>query len=95
MAVSPNYQVGVTWTSNTQCIFYDLTSLSQIGTYSPVSYPTSATNMITFSQDSNYAVIETDNYNPVVVLSISSLSVFQSVYVNDVISNAYFLDNLN
>ena len=86
MAVSPNYVIGVTWTSQTSCLFYNLSSLTQIGSYKPVSTPIAGvTNSITFSKDSQYAVIETDNYNPIVVINLNNFTVAYSITVIDTI----------
>lgn len=86
MAVSPNYMIGVTWTSQTSCLFYNLSSLTQIGSYIPVSTPiVGVTNSITFSQDSQYAIIETDSYNPIVVINLNNFTEVYRITVVDTI----------
>ena len=93
--VSPNYQIGIAWSPQTKCMLYNLTSMAVIGYHFPESSPNSlSTNTITFSQDSGYAVIETDNFNPIVILDLSNLTVVKNITVQDTINEAFFLDSM-
>ena len=53
------------------------------------------TGEITFSQDSNLAIIETDDRNPIQVLNLANYAVVYSVSINDTIHSAHFLDSAN
>jgi len=93
MSVSYDYSVGVVWNIETSCLFFNLTSMTVLGTYTPASAPTFlSTGTISFSRDNKYAIIETDNFNPVVVLSLSNFTVINSIKVDDVIYSSLFFD---
>lgn len=70
--------------------------MSLLGSYTP-PHPTSSsvTHTISFSRDNKYAIIETDRYNPVIVLSLDTFTVLKFISLDDVIFSAFFLDDSN
>lgn len=67
------------------------------GSYSIPATPLvpKTTNTITFSYDSSLAIIETDYYNPIIVLDVASLTKFKEISINDSIRLAFFLNSSN
>lgn len=73
-------------------------NLGLLSTFTPPNSPNSSvTNTITFSFDSLLAIIETDHFNPVIVLNLtdSNFTIAYSIVINDVIIEAHFLDSSN
>jgi len=95
MSVSSDDSIGVVWNNKTTCLFFDLSTLKAIGSYVPPNPSGGSTGKITFSKDNHYAIVETDNYNPLVILELSNFTVWQSLLIDDVIHQSYFLGTDN
>jgi hypothetical protein len=50
---------------------------------------------ITFSSDSELAIIETDQFNPLEIINLTSLRIVHSIAINDTILYAHFLNSSN
>ena len=66
-------------------------------TINPANTPgvTGSTQMITFSQDSAFAIIETDTYNPIVIMNLTNFQVEYSISINQVINKVHFINGSN
>lgn len=98
MAVSPDFLIGIVWTAQSSFAIYNLTNLALINTYNPTVAPTSSvTGKVTFSQDSTLAILETDSFNPIIILNITGSAniVTNSITINDIIYEVDFYDSSN
>ncbi len=96
MAVSKNFQKAVLWSGQTILLIVSLPDLLTIGNYSPSVLPTSdVTSKITFSHDSSLAVIETDQFNPLILFSLTTYQPVNQVAIGQDIKEAHFLSYNN
>ena len=72
---------------------FNLTTFANLSHWTPpTTPPANTTNKITFSNDTNLILIETDHYNPIQIMNLSTFQIIQTIPVNDVIKDAYFFD---
>ena len=57
--------------------------------------PANTTGIITFSADSNLAIVETNHYNPITIIDITTYEVVNTISINDIILEAHFQDANN
>jgi hypothetical protein len=98
MIDTPDRQKLLFWSALSSVKIYNaaVTPPALLSTYTPSTVPASnSTKKITFSQDSTLAIIETDSYNPVVVLRLADCQVIHTISINDVIDSAHFVDGSN
>lgn len=96
IATSPSFTYAVMWSEQSSCLFYSLQKLSNLSSYVPKNTPnTSATSKIFFSSDQSLVVLQTDYFNPVVILSLQNFTVLHEISVTDVIYEAQFLNSSN
>ena len=50
---------------------------------------------MTFSSDSELMIIETDHFNPIIIINLVSFQVVHNISVLKIIKRAYFLDSTN
>ena len=70
---------------------------TSIQTINPANTPgvTGSTQMITFSQDSAFAIVETDTYNPIVIVNLTNFQVEYSISISQVINKVHFINGSN
>ena len=54
-----------------------------------------STKKITFSQDSTLVLIETDNYNPILMFDVVNLALTNMIYIYDTIYEVHFVNSSN
>ena len=71
---------------NSEVLFVDMVTYQNLYFWSPpVAPPANVTQSIAFSRNSLVAIIETDHYNPVKILDLTTFSVLHSIWVYDTI----------
>ena len=81
MVVSPDDKKILLWTDLSTVQLFD-TTLNLLGSHVPPSLPPKfTTRIITFSQDSSLALLETDTHNPIAVLNTADMSLVHSITV--------------
>jgi hypothetical protein len=99
MAVNPTRTRGLIWNNLNEVTIYDLQTLTNLSYWAPANPPpvsaTAAFSYITFSADSELAVIETDAYNPIQIINLTSLKVIKEVSISETILYASFLNSSN
>lgn len=96
MSISPDFSQAVCWTNQTRLLFVGLPGLDIRGSFASQSTPPVGwTSKISFSGDSSLVVVETDQVNPFLVLSMSNYSIVYSVQISSTIVEASFLNSSN
>jgi hypothetical protein len=86
---------GAFWTINTQVMFASVATGVIKANFNVTTTPTYfATKKITFSSDSTLALIESDNFNPLYIMNISSNSLYRTIPVDvGIIHSAHFINS--
>ena len=72
--------------AQSEAIFINMGTYQNLGSWSPpVAPPANVTQSVAFSWNSQRAIIETDHYNPVNILDLTTYSVLHSIWVYDTI----------
>ena len=96
MEISPNYQKIIAWTEQSIVQLVEATTLSLLNSYTPINIPPGmTTKSVAFSMDSLMVILETDTFNPIVVLNTSDLSEVYSIPVSQSIFSAHFVNSSN
>lgn len=97
IAVTPDRQTALIWDSYTKVYVYSLEwNLPQIHIFNDsLSATQYSTETISFSSDSSFAIIETDNTNPIKVLNLHDFTVRNSIPGSVDIRSTAFLDHQN
>ena len=76
MAFTPDYSMAFIWDYYTNIEVINMTTWQFIQTITLPSTPTiqDSTQMITFSQDSSLAIIESDTYNPIIITNLTTFT---------------------
>ena len=84
----------VVWDNTGSVYIYNASSFVLKYTYVPINQPnTQTTQSINFNSLSTLIAIQTDNYNPVIVLELQTFTVKNTITINDVIKDVQFLDS--
>ena len=72
--------------AQSEVIFINMQTYQNLGSWSPpVAPPANVTQSVAFSWNSKKAIIETDHYNPVNIIDLTTYSVIHSIWVYDTI----------
>ena len=75
MVISPNEKTAVLWNKYSSFEIISLASYSQISSFTPVPMPALAVlKEITFSQDSQYILVESNLENPIRIINVIDLT---------------------
>lgn len=93
LAISPNKKYALVWDQYTKVYIYSVPNFTLLYTYNDsITNPKDTTDVISFSNDGNLALIESDNHNPIVVLNLTSFTVIESITIHGKITSVDFLD---
>jgi len=96
MAVSPDFQRAVVWQERTQFMIVNLLTGTNSTVFAvPVIPAINSTKKITFSQDSTLAIVESDSYNPIIVIDIVNEALSSLIVITDTIYEAHFINSSN
>ena len=96
MEISPNYLRIIAWTEQSIVQLVEATTLSLLDSYTPINIPPGmSTKSVAFSLDSSMVILETDTFNPIVVLNTTDLSEVHSIPVSQSIFSAHFINSSN
>ena len=97
MTSNPNFNKIIMWSEWSEVTAFRISDLNNVSHWAPPATPLQAncTQKIIFSLDSSLMIIETDQYNPLVVLNTSNFQEVYSVVINDSIKEAHFLNTSN
>lgn len=86
MEVTPDFTKALLWSEFSQVSIVRISDLVNLTLWSPPVTPApNCTNRVTISKDSTFAIIETDNFNPVYVMNLNSFAVVKAISINQVI----------
>ena len=95
MALSPDGQIILVWDDESTVKLLN-PALNILHTHTPTSTPnTSCTKTISFSQDSSLAIVETDLFNPIVILNTVDLSIVHSIMALEAVDSVHFVNSSN
>jgi hypothetical protein len=95
IAITPDRQKAVLWSRNNSQIYVHAlnTSFTRVYSYSDVVTSTSnAPTNISFSSDSQLALLEYDSFHPTLLLNLTSFTIVGNITVGTYIYSACFLD---
>lgn len=97
LTLPPDYSICLIWDEYSNIQVLNASTWTEIQTINPTNTPgvTGSTQMITFSQDSAFAIIETDTYNPIVIMNLTNFQVEYSISINQVINKVHFINESN
>lgn len=97
MTSNPNFNKIIVWSEWSEVTALRTSDLNNVSHWVPPATPLLAncTQKIIFSSDSSLMIVETDQYNPLVVLNTSNFQEVYSVVINDSIKEAHFLNSSN
>ncbi len=97
IAVSPDRRFAIIWTRSAEFFVFDVAqNFSLLATSALNAYWNAVlTQDVKFSSDSAFAILETDNRNPVFVINLNNLNVAFSFVINNEIVSVDFIDVTN
>jgi hypothetical protein len=92
IAISPDYQIVIAWNESSFGAIYRGENLTLQAAFIPeVVPPVKTTGKVAFSGNSRFAAIETDHYNPIVIIDLNDYSIISKVSINDTVTEVFFL----
>jgi hypothetical protein len=97
MAIKPSRTTVFAWTENSQVVGYDTSTFSQVFSWTPPTPPSTTNTLsgINFSADSELVILETDAFNPLLVVNLTTNLTLHSIIINETILYAHFLNSSN
>jgi hypothetical protein len=95
MVLNPNHTRAFVWNDYGHVAAYDVNTYDNTFNWTPLNTPTTtnAISDITFSADSELVILETDSFNSLEIVNLSSLLTVYSIRIDDVINYAHFLNS--
>ena len=94
MAVTPDFQKACVWNKSAAVNIFDLNTMTLLHTFvPPVPTPVFLTELITFSQDSSLALLETSTYNPLFLINLNTFTSYNVISTTSGIPGAFFLNS--
>ena len=94
MAVTPDFQKACAWNKSTAINIFDLKTMTLLHTFvPPVTTPYFLTELITFSQDSSLALLETSTLNPLIMINLKTFTSYNVISTPSGIHGAFFLNS--
>ena len=96
MVMSPDGQKILVW-DDLSTVRLLSPALSILQTHTPTITPAvlDCTKTISFSQDSSLAIVETDTFNPIQILSTADLSIVHSITPLEAVDSVHFVNSSN
>lgn len=94
LAISPNCLIAIIWTQYSELYFLDITNnFTLLSTYNGSAInQAGTTQFLKFSSDGSFVILETDNHNPVRVISLTNLNVSFNFSIIRKIISVDFID---
>jgi hypothetical protein len=96
VAVTQDGSKAAIWdSSNGKVKFYGIPNLALLYTWTPTVSSPNSLSSVTFSQDSQLAILETDAHNPLLIINLTTFTTFHSFSISDTILYTHFLNSSN